>query len=184
VATGSAAPFRGPALAPTPESYLRYVVVLATLGFLFIEAHRRLFPGRAWALIRRSEAAAMAAGVNVTFYKAWAFGVAGLLAGAAGGLLAGSLGLLDDGTFRSSESIMVFALAVVGGARYWLGAVIAAFLFRILPAALNSWGVDSDLAYVIFGAGLLHALITAPDGIAGQIMGLFARVFGRKGGRP
>lgn len=126
----------------------------------------------------------MAAGVNVTFYKAWAFGVAGLLAGAAGGLLAGSLGLLDDGTFRSSESIMVFALAVVGGARYWLGAVIAAFLFRILPAALNSWGVDSDLAYVIFGAGLLHALITAPDGIAGQIMGLFARVFGRKGGRP
>jgi branched-chain amino acid transport system permease protein len=73
---------------------------------------------------------------------------------------------------------------VVGGARYWLGAVIAAFLFRILPAALNSWGVDSDLAYVIFGAGLLHALITAPDGIAGQIMGLFARVFGRKGGRP
>ena len=184
VATGSAAPFRGPALATTPEAYLRYVVVMATLGFLFIEAHRRLFPGRAWALIRRSEAAAMAAGVNVTLYKAWAFGVAGLLAGAAGGLLAGSLGLLDDGTFRSSESIMLFALAVVGGSRYWLGAVIAAFLYRILPAALNSWGVDSDLAYVIFGAGLLHALITAPDGIAGQVMGLVSRIFGRKGDTP
>lgn len=172
VNTGSAAPFRGPALAATPEAYLRYVIVMATLGFLFIEAHRRLFPGRAWALIRRSEAAAMAAGVNVTLYKTWAFGVAGLLAGAAGGLLAGSLGLLDDGTFRSSESIMVFALAVVGGARSWLGAVIAAVLYRSLPALLNSWGVDSDLAYVIFGAGLLHALITAPDGIAGQITGL------------
>ncbi len=182
VNTGSSAPFRGPAIAVTPEAYLRYVVVVATLGFLLLEAHRRLFPGRAWALIRRSEAAAMAAGVNVTLYKAWAFGVAGLLAGAAGGLLAGSLGLLDDGTFRSSESIMVFALAVVGGSRYWLGAVIAAFLYRILPAALNSWGVDSDLAYVIFGAGLLHALVTAPDGIAGQIMGLFARIFRRNGG--
>ena len=110
---GSAAPFRGPALAPTPEAYLRYVVVLVTLGFLFIEAHRRLFPGRAWALIRRSEAAAMAAGVNVTLYKTWAFGIAGAIAGAAGALLAGALGLLDDGTFRSSESIMLFALAVV-----------------------------------------------------------------------
>jgi branched-chain amino acid transport system permease protein len=181
VNTGSNAPFRGPALASTPEAYLRYVVVAATLGFLFLEAHRRLFPGRAWAMIRRSEAAAMAAGVNVTFYKAWAFGVAGLLAGAAGGLLAGSLGLLDDGTFRSSESIMVFALAVVGGSRYWLGVVVAAFLYRVLPAALNSWGVDSDLAYVIFGVGLLHALITAPDGIAGQIMSLFARISGRNG---
>jgi branched-chain amino acid transport system permease protein len=180
VQIGSGAVFRGPAIATTPQAYLRYVVVMATLGILLIEAHRRLAPGRAWALIRRSEAAAMAAGVNVTLYKTWAFGIAGLLAGAAGGLLAGSLGLLDDGTFRSSESIMLLALAVVGGSRYWLGAVVAAFLYRVLPAALNSWGVDSDLAYVIFGAGLLHALITAPNGIAGQIMDLAARLTGRK----
>jgi branched-chain amino acid transport system permease protein len=176
VKIGSGAAFRGPALAQGPEAYLRYVVVMATLGFLFIEAHRRLFPGRAWALIRRSEAAAMAAGVNVTLYKTWAFGIAGLLAGASGALLAGSLGLLDDGTFRSSESIMVFALAVVGGSQFWLGAVAAAVLYRVLPALLNSWGVDSDLAYVIFGAGLLHALITAPNGIAGQIHDLFGKL--------
>ena len=154
------------------------------MGFLFIEAHRRLFPGRAWALIRRSEAAAMAAGVDTDFLQSlglWGGRAAGRRGG---GLLAGSLGLLDDGTFRSSESIMLFALAVVGGSRYWLGAVIAAFLYRILPAALNSWGVDSDLAYVIFGAGLLHALITAPDGIAGQVMGLVSRILGRKGDTP
>ncbi|MEZ5766886.1 MAG: branched-chain amino acid ABC transporter permease [Paracoccaceae bacterium] len=179
VKTGSAAPFRRPWIAETPEAYLRYVVVLVTLGFLFIEAHRRLWPGRAWALIRRSEAAAMAAGVNVTFYKMWAFGIAGLLAGAAGGLLAGSLGLLDDATFRAPESIMLFALAVVGGARYWLGAVIAATLFRILPALLNNWGVDADLAFVIFGAGLLHAVITAPNGIAGQLIELGASLRAR-----
>ena len=171
VKIGSTGVFRGPVLAQTPAAYLRYVVVMATLGFLLIEAHRRTAPGRAWALIRRSEAAAMAAGVNVTLYKTWAFGISGLLAGAAGALLAGSLGLLDDGTFRSSESILLFALAVVGGARFWLGPVIAAVLYRVLPALLSSWGVDADLAFVIFGAGLLHALITAPDGIAGQIFG-------------
>ncbi|SPF79502.1 branched-chain amino acid ABC transporter permease [Pseudoprimorskyibacter insulae] len=171
VKTGSAAPFTRPALATTPEAYLRYVVVIALLCFLLIEAHRRMKPGRAWAMIRRSEAAAMAAGVNVTFYKTWAFGIAGLLAGVAGGLLAGSLGLLDDATFRASESVLIFALAVVGGARYWYGALIAATLYRILPALLNNWGVDADLSFVIFGAGLLHAVITAPDGIAGQIAG-------------
>ena len=183
VKIGSNAPFRGPVLAQSPEAYLRYVIVIATLGFLFIEGHRRLFPGRAWALIRRSEAAAMAAGVNVTLYKTWAFGIAGAIAGAAGALLAGSLGLLDDGTFRSSESIMLFALAVVGGARFWLGAVIAAVLFRVLPGLLNTWGVDTDLAFVIFGAGLLHALITAPNGIAGQVYDLVAKLRG-KGGKP
>jgi branched-chain amino acid transport system permease protein len=184
---GSAAPFRGPALAQGPQAYLRYVVVMVTLGFLLIELHRRLFPGRAWALIRRSEAAAMAAGVNVTLYKTWAFGISGLLAGAAGCLLAGSLGLLDDGTFRSSESIMIFALSVVGGAQYWLGAVIAAVLYRVLPGLLNAWGVNADLAYVIFGAGLLNAIITAPDGIAGQVLGAARALrsrLGQKADRP
>lgn len=173
VKTGSTDPVRRPWLAQSPGAYLRYVVICATLGFLFIEVHRRLAPGRAWAMIRRSEAAAMAAGVNVTLYKTWAFGIAGLLAGAAGALLPGSLGILDGATFRASESIMLFALAVVGGARFWLGAVIAATLFRILPALLNNWGLDADLALVIFGAGLLHAVITAPDGIAGQLIGMF-----------
>ncbi len=169
VNVGSTAPFRGPALAQTPAAFLRYVVIMTTLRFLLIEAHRRTAPGRAWALIRKSEAAAMAAGVNVTLYKTWAFGIAGLLAGASGALLAASLGLLDDSTFRSPESILIFALAVVGGARYWLSPVIAAFLYRILPALLNTWGVSADLAYVIFGVGLLHAQISAPNGIAGQI---------------
>lgn len=184
VKVGSTEPFRGPALAQTPQALLRYVVVMVTLGFLLIEAHRRSAPGRAWAMIRRSEAAAMAAGVNVTLYKTWAFGIAGLLAGAAGALLAASLGLLDDGTFRSSESIMLFALAVVGGAGSWLGPVIAAVLLRVLPALLSSVGVNANLAYVIFGLGLLHALITAPNGIAGQVFdaarALTARVRGAK----
>lgn len=179
VKIGSNAPFNRPALAQTPEAYLRYVIVVATLGFLFIEGHRRMFPGRAWALIRRSEAAAIAAGVNVTLYKTWAFGIAGAIAGAAGALLAGSLGLLDDGTFRASESIMLFALAVVGGAHLWLGAVIAAVLFRVLPGLLNTWGVDTDIAFVIFGVGLLHALITAPRGIAGQVYDLIAKLRGK-----
>lgn len=181
VTISNAAPFNRPVIAQSAEAYFRYAVVLTTLGFLLIELHRRLKPGRAWAMIRRSEAAAMSAGVNVTLYKTWAFGIAGLLAGLSGAMLAGSLGLLDDGTFRASESIMLFALAVVGGARYWLGVVIAAALFRILPALLNNWGVDADISYVIFGAGLLHAVITAPNGIAGQLIDLWMGLTGQSG---
>ncbi|WP_299589390.1 ATP-binding cassette domain-containing protein [uncultured Tateyamaria sp.] len=171
-----------PGIAQSDSAYMRYVMIVATLGFVLIEMFRRMSTGRAWALIRRSEAAAMAAGVNVTAYKTIAFGLSGLLAGLAGGLLAGSLGLLDGGTFRASESILLFALAVVGGARYWLGVVIAAALFRILPALLNNWGVDADLSYVIFGAGLLHAVITAPNGIAGQIIEAVSGRFARNAG--
>ena len=122
VATGLTPSMERPAFAISDAAYLRYTIAVATLGFLLIELARRLTPGRAWAMIRRSEAAAMSAGVNVTRYKTIAFALSGLLAGLAGALLAGSLGLLDGGTFRASESVMIFALAVVGGARYWLPA--------------------------------------------------------------
>lgn len=176
-----AAPFRRPLLAQDDADYLRYVLLMLMLGFGVIELHRRSAPGRAWAMIRRSEAAAMSSGVNVVYYKAWAFGLSGLLAGTAGGLLAGALGLLDPATFRASESIMLFALAVVGGARFWLGAVLAGVLYRVLPGVFNNWGWDADLTLVFFGAALLHALMTAPDGIAGQIHGLLRA---RGGQRP
>lgn len=172
VAPSLAAPFRRPVVATSDAAYLRYVLCMLLVAFLLIEVHRRSAPGRAWAMIRRSEAAAMASGVNVVYYKAWAFGLSGLLAGMAGALLAGLLGLLDPATFRASESIMLFALAVVGGARHWLGAVLAAMLYRVVPALFNNWGLDADLALVVFGAALMHALITAPDGLAGQLLGL------------
>ncbi len=181
VQTGLREPVRRPAIASSNEAYMRYTIFFTVLGFILLEVVRRLSPGRAWALIRRSEAAAMAAGVNITLHKTIAFALSGLVAGVAGALLAGSLGLLDSATFGASESILLFALAVVGGARYWLGVVIASALFRILPALLNDWSVDVDLAFVIFGAGLLHAVITAPDGISGQIVKGIER-FARTGG--
>ena len=171
-----AAPFRRPSIAQSDAAYLRYIMVAAFFGCVLIELHRRMAPGRAWAMIRRSEAAALASGVNVVYYKAWAFGLSGFLAGVAGGLLAGGLGLLDAATFRASESIMLFALSVVGGARFWLGAVIAGVLYRVMPALFSNWGINSDLTLVIFGAALLHAIMTAPDGLSGQILQAFGKV--------
>ncbi len=168
-------PFRRPALASTDADYLRYIILAIVVGFLIIELHMRTAPGRAWAMIRRSEAAAYASGVNVVYYKAWAFGLAGFLAGISGGLLAGGLGLLDPATFRASESIMLFALMIVGGSRGWLGVVIAATLYRIVPALFNDWGVDADISLIIFGAALLHAIITAPNGLSGQLIDLFSK---------
>jgi branched-chain amino acid transport system permease protein len=165
-----------PALATGDAAYLAYVFVVLTLGLLLVEAHRRTRPGRAWALIRKGEATAIASGVNLVLYKAWAFGLSGFLAGLGGALLAGGVGQLDGRAFAASDSILMFALTVVGGVYHWFGALLAGLLLRAVPSLLTDLGVNGYLAMVIFGAALLHALVTAPAGIAGQLAGLGRRL--------
>ncbi|WP_421580187.1 branched-chain amino acid ABC transporter permease [Shinella sp. M31] len=165
-----------PALATEAVPYFLYCAVIATLGLMLVQAHKITRPGRAWALIRKGETVAIASGVNVLAYKAWAFALSGFLAGIAGGLLAGNVGQLEGRAFSAFESLNLFALATVGGAFHWYGAVIAGLLLRALPALLTDLGIDGYVTIGIFGVALFHALATAPTGIAGKIASLLACV--------
>jgi branched-chain amino acid transport system permease protein len=172
-----------PSLAISDGAYFTYVAAWLAAMLAIIELHRRTRAGRSWALIRRGEAVAEGAGVNVLLYQTWAFGLAGVCAGVAGALLAGAVGQLDGRAFAASESVMLFALTVVGGAYHWIGALIAGLLLRAVPSLLVDFGVNGFLAMILFGAALLHALITAPRGLAGQWLAAFARA-GRTEPRP
>lgn len=159
-----------PAFADSDSLYLSYAFAWLAAVLLLVEVHKLSKPGRAWALIRRGEAAANAAGVDVLRYQTWAFGLAGFCAGVGGALLAGGVGQLDGRAFGASESVMLFALAVVGGVYHWLGVLLAGVLLRAVPSLLTDYGVNGYLATMFFGASLLHALTTAQRGIAGQIL--------------
>ena len=87
---------RRPSVALADTAYFRYCVVVAILMFLLVLGHIRGRPGRAWAAIRQSEAAALTAGINTTFYKLWAFALASFVTGVAGGLVAGSFRYLNS----------------------------------------------------------------------------------------
>lgn len=165
-----------PLLATDAVPYFLYVAAIVALGLMLAQWHKQARPGRAWALIRKGEAVAVASGVNVLGYKAWAFALSGFLAGISGALLAGNVGQLDGRAFTAFESLNLFALAVVGGVYNWYGAVIAGILLRALPALLTDLGIDGYVTIGIFGIALFHALATAPAGIAGQISGLLAKV--------
>ena len=82
------------------------------------------------------------------------------------------MGALDNRSFPAFESVLLFAVTVIGGAYNWLGPLVAALLMRAVPGILNDFHIDNNLATIVFGAGLLHALITAPQGISGQILDL------------
>ena len=158
-----------PVIAPSDVDYFRYTMFWLAVGMGLIEWARATLPGRAWGLIRKSEAAAIAAGVSVVRYKALAFAMAGALTGLAGGLLAGLNGQLDNTGFPVSQSILLYALTIVGGAYHWMGAVFAGLLIRALPALLNDHGVDGNLSNAFYGFALLISLIQGRKGLAGQL---------------
>ena len=169
VSTGTPPSIRRPSIAASDPAFFRYVVIVALLMFLLALWHIRGKPGRAWAAIRQSEPAALAAGVNVTVYKMWAFALASFVTGVAGALLGSASHVLYAYTFPTSQSIVLFAVVLMGGIYTLWGAVIAGVLLQVIPGAFTVWGVPSEWATILFGVGVLQVLTTAPAGIAHQV---------------
>ena len=169
-------PIRRPSFAGTDPAYLRYSIVVGLVLFLLVIWHVRTKPGRAWATIRQSESAAYAAGINVTFYKLWAFALAAFVTGVAGAVLAASAPELYNTQFATQNSIELLAVVLMGGAYNLWGAVAAAFFLDFIPSLLNTWNLSSFLLIILFGVGVIWVLVTSPTGFAGQFPKDMARL--------
>jgi branched-chain amino acid transport system permease protein len=167
---------RRPGIATTDPAFFRYSVIVAAIMFVLVLVHVRTKPGRAWAAIRQSEPAALAAGINTTLYKLWAFALASFVTGVAGGVLAGADGHLYASQFQTQDSITLLAVVLMGGAYSIWGAIVAGLLLQLLPAILNDVGVSPDWLVILFGIGVLQVLTTAPTGIVDQLPRDIARL--------
>jgi branched-chain amino acid transport system permease protein len=165
-------------------AYYRYVVVVAAILFLLALAHVATKPGRAWASIRESEPAALAAGVNVTLYKLWAFALASFLTGVAGCLLAALNGVSRAINFQTQDSLTLAAAALIGGIFSLWGAVVAGIFQQLVPFLFQAqWDVNPNFLLVVFGAGLVQVLLSAPGGLIDQFpkdMANLGRLIARK----
>jgi branched-chain amino acid transport system permease protein len=171
---------RRPSFAGTDPAFYRFSVIVAIVMFLLVYAHLQARPGRAWASIRQSEAASLAAGINTTFYKLWAMALASFVTGVAGALLAGADRELFSINFPIQNSITLLAVVLMGGVFSLYGAVIAAFLQAFLPALLYQlWSVPNDWLIILFGVGVMQVLATAPGGIADQFPKDMKRLYRR-----
>jgi branched-chain amino acid transport system permease protein len=162
-------PVRRPSWGGSDTNFYRYTLIVVALVFLLALAHVAGKPGRAWAAIRESEPSALAAGVNITLYKMWAFALASFVTGIAGCLLAAEIGTPRATTFQTLDSLTLAATALIGGIFTLWGAVVAGVFNQLLPFLFQAqWNVNSTFLLVIFGAGLLQVLLSAPGGLAEQ----------------
>ena len=127
------APVRRPSGAAGDTAYYRYVVIVCALMFLLALVHFAAKPGRAWASIRESEPSALAAGVNITLYKMWAFALASFMTGVAGCLLASQLGQPTIYGFPIQDSLILLAIVLIGGIFTLWGAVVAGIFMQLVP---------------------------------------------------
>jgi branched-chain amino acid transport system permease protein len=168
--TTSTPPVRRPSGATTDVAFYRYAVIVCAILFVIALIHVSGKPGRAWASIRESEPAALAAGVNITLYKLWAFALASFVTGAAGCLLAAQVGVPRAITFQTQDSLTLAATALIGGIFSLWGAVVAGIFQQGLPFLFQAqWGISPNFVLILFGIGLLQVLLTAPGGLSDQL---------------
>lgn len=155
---------RRPSWATTDLSYYRFVVVGAFVTLMLASFVLSRKPGRAWASIRQSEAAALTSGVDVTRYKIYAFALASFMAGVGGGLFAGSVpkGMSTD-DFNRQAAISLIAVVIMGGIYSLWGGLVAAFfatcLLKFLTQNVVGHQFWNRFALSLFGFGLLTNLV-------------------------
>jgi branched-chain amino acid transport system permease protein len=111
--------------------------------------------GQALHLVRDSERAAAAVGINVAQYKLVAFIYSGILAGAAGVFLANATGYLTPNMFDFWLSVNILVAVVVGGMISISGAIFGALLIAVIPQLASAY---PGLSSVIFGVALMLAV--------------------------
>jgi branched-chain amino acid transport system permease protein len=184
VASGAVALGR-PSWAHGDTAYYRYAVVVVALLFLLVAWHIKGKPGRAWASIRHSQVSAVAAGVDTTLYKIWAFALSAFVTGVAGALLAAGPGGVSVNQFPVEQSIVLLAVVLMGGVYNIWGAVVAGFLLRVLPQILDQkLGLAPEILTILFGIGVMQVLLTAPGGIVSDLAKLGKKVGGLLRRRP
>jgi branched-chain amino acid transport system permease protein len=150
-------------------AWFRLTVILAVITLLIALWHLKNRPGRAWAAIRQSEPAALAAGVDITRFKIWAFALSALLTGFAGGVYASFVSTPGAGQFQIADNITLFATVLIGavviGGKFSLwGALVAGILKELLPEFFNShlqriMDEPRKIGIILFGVGVLANLI-------------------------
>lgn len=154
--------------------YTIFILVAVLLFALFSLLRSRV--GRAWVAIRDSEAAALAFGVNVTYYKLLAFVVSAVLTGLAGALYA-TWGTTATSSMSSADQTIAFlTMIVIGGLGSILGSILGAIFVGFLPLLLGQLPSPlaigpvqlqiSTLTTGMYGLLLLLALIFFPTGLS------------------
>jgi branched-chain amino acid transport system permease protein len=147
--------------------FLPFLVLVAVI--VALRLFRQSRHGRALLMVGRDRRAAAAMGISPLRYKLLAFMIAGALAGVAGALTTPLYRSPPTSlAFISVQSLFYLAVPVTAGFGSLLGVVMVAFVFTMVPHALESTVRISPL--LLGGAGLMLGTYAGPGGFGGVVL--------------
>ncbi len=184
--SGIPLPSLGSFVFATPQSIYWLVWGVAALAIMISYNIVSGRPGRSMRALHGSELGAMASGVDLVGLKVRVFVISAVFAGVAGSLYAATVGFVSPSTFTFHFSVVLVAMAVLGGTRSLAGPAAAAILLTlvsfpdiVLPglsrdilAVVQDWEVD------IYALVIILVVLFLPEGIAGagrRVLGLLRR---------
>lgn len=150
------------------------VLAVAVLAWLIVAGLVHSRTGRAMVALRENETLARSIGVPVTHYLRIAAVGAAAIAGAAGGLYAHTVRIIDPDVFMFMFTITMVIMVIVGGKGTLAGPVVGGLIFGLLPELLRGT-LRPEVQWMLYGALMVVILIFMPRGIVPSLAGLFRR---------
>ena len=131
-----------------------------SLFLFYLWEHSRF--GRAFNYIKHDDLAASGCGINVARYKLMAFVLGAFWAGMAGTLYAANIRTIEPMSFNFYESVILFAIVILGGSGSNAGVILGAFLLVGLQDLFRGFDIARML---FFGSALVAMMIFRPQGL-------------------
>ena len=156
----------------TPFSFvwLALVILLVVLGICYFISRSSF--GRVLNAIREDEDALRIFGYKTSVYKLMAFAIGAGITSWGGMLFASYITFIDAKLFTVNESILLWAMIILGGVGSNRGALLGALLLITIPEILRFVGFPNEIAGLmrqcIYGLLLVFLMIYQPKGILGK----------------
>jgi len=131
--------------------FILVLIVIIVVANLVNSRH-----GRAVCAVRDNDIATEAVGIPVSRFKIMAFVIAAFLAGMAGVVYAGNIGILKPSQFDYNMSIEILVMVVLGGMANIKGVIIAAVILTALPEVLRG---TSDYRMLLYAVVLIIMML-------------------------
>lgn len=138
------------------------VLLVLVLAAWVMARHRRSRLGLASQAVRTHPGVAASLGIHVVGIRRTMLMLSGAIAGLAGVVFANLVQFLSPDTFYVNVAFVMLAAVVLGGAFHWLGAIVGAFVFTLLPEFLRNYMDEGER--IVNGILLILVMVFLPRG--------------------